>query len=139
MATSKKVSSNASVSEKSKNVPSSSNLESFACLWLDQNVDSTQDNRDTEQELRQVINHLRLFNDTDACEQYIHEISQEKVVLIVSGMFGRQVVPRLHDLPQFSACYVFCQDKKSNEQWAKNYPKVKLMRMVVTAFLSVLF
>jgi len=38
--------------------PMTSNLESFACLWLDQNVNSTQDNRDTQKELCQVINHL---------------------------------------------------------------------------------
>ncbi len=109
-----------------------SNLESFACLWLDQNVNSTQDNRDTLQELRQVINHLRTFNDSDECEQYIRQITKEKVVLIVSGALGRQVVPRLHDLPQFSACYVYCQDKKANEQWANKFPKVIVYRNLRT-------
>ena len=78
-----------------------------------------------KKKLRQVINHLRTFEDNDKCEQYIRQISEEKVVLIVSGAFGRQIVPRLHDLPQFSACYVFCQDKKANEQWANKYQKVK--------------
>ena len=101
-----------------------SNLESFACLWLDQNVHSTQDNRDTLQELRQVINHLRTFDNSDECEQYIRQITTEKVVLIVSGSLGRHIVPRLHDLPQFSACYVFCQDEKANKQWAMKYNKV---------------
>jgi hypothetical protein len=101
-----------------------SNLESFACLWLDQNVDSTQDNRDTQKELRQVINHLRTFDNSDECEQYIRQITKEKVVLIVSGSLGRQIVPRLHDLPQFSAFYVFCQDKKANEQWTNKFHKV---------------
>ncbi len=101
------------------------NLESFACLWLDQNVNSTQDNRNTQKELRQVINHLRTFDNSDECEQYIRQIIKEKVVLIVSGSLGRQIVPRLHDLPQFSACYVFCQDKKANEQWANKYHKVR--------------
>jgi hypothetical protein len=104
-----------------------SNLESFACLWLDQNVNSTQDNRDTLQELRQVINHLRIFDNSDQCEEYIRQITKEKVVLIVSGSLGRQVVPRLHDLPQFSACYVFCQDEKGNKEWASKYHKVKLL------------
>jgi hypothetical protein len=104
--------------------PNNPNLESFACLWLDQDVDSTEDNRGTQQELRQVINHLRTFHSSDQCEQYIQQINHEKVVLIVSGSLGRQVVPRLHSLPQFSACYVFCQDKKTNEQWASKYQKV---------------
>jgi response regulator RpfG family c-di-GMP phosphodiesterase len=121
MATSK----NPSTAGKGTSRPTTSNLESFACLWLDQSVDSTQDNLTTQQELRQVINHLRTFDNSDECEQYIQQVTQEKVVLIVSGALGRQVVPRLHDLPQFSAFYVFCQDKKANEQWANKYHKVK--------------
>ncbi len=125
MATSKTQSAKGSSSTKAIGQSATANLESFACLWLDQNVDSTQDNRDTLQELRQVINHLCTFRNSDDCEQYIREITQEKVVLIVSGSLGRQVVPRLHDLPQFSACYVFCQDEKGNKEWANKYHKVR--------------
>ncbi|CAF1956356.1 unnamed protein product [Rotaria magnacalcarata] len=102
----------------------SSNFESFACLWLDQSVNTTKDNLETQKELRQVINHLRTFDDMDKCEEYIRQITKEKVVLIVSGASGRELVPRLHDLPQFSACYVFCQDQKRNEEWANKYHKV---------------
>jgi hypothetical protein len=98
-----------------------SNLETFTCLWLDKDVNSTEDNRQTLQELRQVINHLRTVDNADECEQ---------VILIVSGSFGRQVVPRLHDLPQFSAAYVFCQDKEGNKQWASKYHKVKTLYQV---------
>ena len=116
------------------NPSTTSNLETFTCLWLDQNVDSTQDNRDTLQELRQVINHLRTFQSSDDCEQYIRRIIQEKVVLIVSGSLGRQIVPRLHDLPQFSACYIFCQDKKAGEEWANKYHKVKHVIILLMNF-----
>jgi hypothetical protein len=125
MATSEIQSTKISSSTNAVSQSTTSNLESFACLWLDQNVNSTQDNRDTLQQLRQVINHLQTFNNSDECEQYIRQITQEKVVLIVSGSSGRHIVPRLHDLPQFSACYVFCQDQKANEQWANKYHKVK--------------
>jgi hypothetical protein len=135
MATSKIQPTKASSSTKAIKSSTFSNLESFACLWLDRNVDSTQDNRDTQQALRQVINHLRTFDNTDEFEQYIQQITQEKVVLIVSGSLGREVVPRLHDLPQVSACYVFCQDKKANKEWADKYHKV---RCVVRTF-TVLF
>ena len=127
MASNKKLTSKLSHSTETSNQSTASNLESFACLWLDQNVNSTQDNRDTLQELRQVINHLRTFDDSDKCEQCIRQTTKEKVVLIVSGALGRQVVPRLHDLPQFSACYVFCQDEKGNKQWANKYNKVILL------------
>jgi hypothetical protein len=118
---------------------SGTNLESFACLWLDQNINSTEDNLETQKELRQVINHLRTFNDGNQCEQYIQQVNHEKVVLIVSGSLGRQVVPRLHSLSQFSACYVFCQDKKANEQWASKYHKVVDLMVTATYFFLCFF
>ncbi len=131
MATSRKptvkpLSSTATVTknEPASNQFDSSNLESVACLWLDQDVNSTEDNRETLQELRQIINHLRTFNNSDQCEQYVQQITHEKVILIVSGSLGRHIVPRLHSLTQFSACYVFCRDKEANEQWANKYHKV---------------
>ncbi|CAF5133542.1 unnamed protein product, partial [Rotaria magnacalcarata] len=61
-----------------------SNLESFACLWLDRSVNSTEDNIQTQKELRQVINHLRTFDNISECEQCIRQITKEKVVLIVA-------------------------------------------------------
>jgi len=100
------------------------NLELFACLWLDQEVDLTDENCVTQQELRRVINHLLTFNDEIQCEQYIRKATREKIVLIVSGKLGREIVPRLHDLPQFSACYVFCANKKNHKAWADHYLKV---------------
>ncbi|CAF3848626.1 unnamed protein product, partial [Rotaria sp. Silwood1] len=124
MATSKNQSAKISSATKSIDRSMNSNFESFACLWLDQNVNLTEDNRQTQKELRHVINHLRTFDKSDECEQCIRQITKEKVILIVSGSLGRQLVPRLHDLPQFSACYVFCQDQKGNEQWANKYHKV---------------
>ncbi|CAF3973040.1 unnamed protein product, partial [Rotaria sp. Silwood1] len=102
MATSKNQSTKISSSSKSVEQSMNSNLESFTCLWLDQNVNLTQDNLQTQKELRQVINHLRTFDNIDECEQYIRNITKEKVVLIVSGSLGRQIVSRLHDLPQTS-------------------------------------
>jgi hypothetical protein len=132
MATSKK-----SIS-KASSLFNSPNFESFACLWMDKDVDSTKDNLDTQEELRQVINHLRTFDDSDQCEQYIRQITHEKIILIVSGSLGRQIVNQLHSLPQFSACYVFCRDKKANEQWTSKYHKVVQLTLTPTD-LSVLF
>ncbi|CAF1614661.1 unnamed protein product [Rotaria sp. Silwood1] len=114
---------------KSKNKPFVStqitNLEAFACLWLDANVKNTDDNRETEQELRQIINHLRIFDQADACEKLIRATKQEKIVLIVSGQLGRDVIPRLHNLPQLVACYVYCLNGTDHEEWTRTYSKVQ--------------
>ncbi len=58
------------------------------------------------------------------CEQYVHDITQERVVLIVSGAMSQHIVPRMHNLSQLSACYIFCGNKKYHETWANQYSKV---------------
>jgi hypothetical protein len=101
-----------------------SNIEMFACFWLDQDVYKTKDNEETQKELRKIINHLQAFENSDECEQVIRKTTQEKIILISSGSMGREIIPRLHDLPQLNACYIFCQDQAANKKWANNYTKV---------------
>jgi hypothetical protein len=101
------------------------NLETFSLLWLDAKVNATEENRQAQKKLRQIINHLRTFDNQYQCEQYISFFSeQDRFILIVSGQLGRQIVPQIHRLRQLSAIYVYCRDKKLNEEWAKNYHKV---------------
>ncbi|CAF1659939.1 unnamed protein product, partial [Didymodactylos carnosus] len=48
-------------------------------------------------------------------------VQREKIVLIVSGTYGRELVPCLHDLTQLNCIYVYCADNAHNEEWSKNY------------------
>jgi hypothetical protein len=101
------------------------NLETFSLFWLDAQVNTTEDNRQTQQILRQIINHLKTFDDQNQCQKHITSLSpQDRLVLIISGRYGRQLVPHIHQLRQLSSIYVYCLDKKANEQWAKYFPKV---------------
>ena len=95
---------------------SDENLETFSMFWLDAQVNTTEDNRNTQLKLREIINHLKTFDDQGECHQRILSLSQEdRLVLIVSGRCGRQLVPQIHHLRQVSSIYVYCMDKKANE------------------------
>ncbi|CAF0761430.1 unnamed protein product [Didymodactylos carnosus] len=107
-----------------KNPKQGQNLETFSLLWLDQNVNESKDNRETQTQLRRSINCLWTFESGNECEEHIGQSKDEKIVLIVSGRLGREIVPRVHDLPQLSAIYVYCMDKRTNEIWAKAYKKI---------------
>lgn len=108
---------------------SEQNLETFSLLWLDEQVDTSADNRHAQQQLRTIINHLKTFNQENPCEDYISSISNEdRIVLIVSGRLGRTIVPRIHHLPQIISIYVYCMDKQANEQWSNDFNKVILHR-----------
>jgi hypothetical protein len=103
------------------------NLETFSLVWLDATVNESKENREVQQQLRKSINRLKTFNNADECEQYIRSMSeQDRVVIIVSGRLGQEVVPRIHHLRQVCRIYVYCMDRARNERWAKQFSKVRI-------------
>lgn len=100
-------------------------LEMFCIVWLDANTNIEQ-NRTAEQELRSIINHLQKFQDVAQCEKYIRKRSRnERILLIVSGQLGREIVPSIHDLRVVTSIYVYCMNVKGNKIWANQFSKVK--------------
>ncbi|CAF1303903.1 unnamed protein product, partial [Rotaria sordida] len=100
-------------------------FEIFCLIWLDDNI-NTKNNRDTEQKLRAVINRLQKFQDVKQCQKYIEERSQnERVVMIVSGRLGREIVPSIYKLRQVISIYVYCTDKEGNKKWTDKFAKIK--------------
>lgn len=99
-------------------------LETFSLIWLDTNM-NVKETRNTEEKLRSIINHLKKFPDVKQCQEYIEQRSQEdRLVLIVSGRMGQEMVPVIHHLRQVISIYVYCTDKKKNEEWSCKFPKV---------------
>jgi hypothetical protein len=101
------------------------NLEIFSLVWLDVSVNSSKENIDVQQQLRTLIKHLKTFDNSNDCLQYIRNTSkQNQIILIVSGHLGQEIVPRIHRLKQIAFIYVYCMNKEKNEQWAQKYSKV---------------
>ncbi|CAF1984767.1 unnamed protein product [Rotaria magnacalcarata] len=102
------------------------NLETFSLIWLDANIDATEDNKRSQQQLRAIINRLITFRDDVACQKYIASRSeQDRIILIVSGRLGRTLLHKIHHFIQLSSAYVYCRDKEANKQWSHSFTKVK--------------
>jgi nitrate reductase NapAB chaperone NapD len=100
------------------------NLEPISLIWLDNMADATQENREIQDKFRSVINYLKVFDNCDACEDYIRDEEQNKIILIVNGRLGQQIIEQIHHLKQIQSVFVFCMNKERNEIWAKKYKKV---------------
>ncbi|CAF1316803.1 unnamed protein product [Rotaria sordida] len=100
------------------------NLETFTLIWCDADVDRTKENQHTQSTLRSTINYLKVFDNIDISEEYIKQNPDNKIVLIVSGKMGEQLVPHIHDLKQIHTIYVYCTNNAYHEIWAKNFPKI---------------
>ena len=107
---------------------STNNLETFSLFWLDASVNTSTENLQAQAKLRSVINHLQTFDNVAKCEQEIHSLTKDdRLVLIVSGGYGREIVPRISHLQQVSSIYVYCRDKQRNKEWSQPFDKVKLV------------
>jgi tetratricopeptide (TPR) repeat protein len=103
-----------------------SSVQNVLLVWLDNSIDThNKECQATITELRRVVNDIKTFTDSDQCVQFIEDINNNKAWMIISGSLGQHIVPRVHDMPQVDAIFIFCGDKKRHEQWAKQWPKIK--------------
>ncbi|CAF3311750.1 unnamed protein product, partial [Rotaria sp. Silwood2] len=119
-----------------KNADDQQQVEILCLIWLDDSANA-KDNRDTEQKLRSIINILRKFQDVKHCQKFVEERSQnERVVMIVSGRLGREIVPSIYKLRQVISIYVYCMDKDGHKKWADKFAKVKAVVVELNELIS---
>jgi hypothetical protein len=100
-------------------------LETVCLIWLDASVNVSTENIETQKELQSIIHYFKTFQNVQDCEQFIQQKSNDdRIYFIVSGRLGQEIVPRIHHLRQVFSIYVYCQDKRKNEEWASKFNKV---------------
>src|SRR5690348_578113 len=64
-------------------------------IWLDKNIDAenNDDCRNTITHLRQVVNSINTFTNSDECIEFLNSIDNEKACMIISGSLGQYIVP----------------------------------------------
>ena len=99
--------------------------EQFSLIWLDAIVDNSIENVETQSSLRNVIHNFKAFQQADSFIHFIQASTKSRLILIVSGRLGQEVVPQIHRLCQVYSIFVYCSDKERNERWAKTFSKVQ--------------
>jgi tetratricopeptide (TPR) repeat protein len=101
--------------------------QNFLLLWLNGNTDdaSDQDCYNSSIKLRQVVNTMNIFTDADECIDFITDIEEERIFLIVSGIFSQIIVPLIESIHHVTYVYIVCENRTEYEQWAKQWSKVK--------------
>ncbi|CAF1462420.1 unnamed protein product [Rotaria sordida] len=101
-------------------------LQNFLLIWLDADFDESKENYKTSiQHLRHIVATITTFTDVDQCVDFISDIEDEKIFVIVSDALGQHIIPEIQILPQLHSIYVFCDNQSLHQQWAKTIPKVK--------------
>ena len=101
-------------------------VQNVQLVWVDPIIDSADpDAQHTLQQLRTVVNEVTIFNQPHQGQQFLKEVTKEKVLVITSGSIGREFVPQIHFMPQVDEIYIFCRHKSRHNDWAQDYPKIK--------------
>lgn len=101
------------------------NVENLVLMWADASVNSNKENLQAQATLTKTHNRLKKFQSVTDCEQAIQQLSKtDRVILIVSGSFGKELIPRVHELEQVLTIYIFCMDQARYLEWARDYKKV---------------
>ena len=113
------------VSLPSKLKPSRS-LQNYILIWLDLHINESDEYYQSSiSQLRSIIFSVNTFTDTDRCIDFLTDISEEKVFMILSSSFAQQLVPILRDLSEIDSIYVFCDSQFEHEIWPEQWVKLK--------------
>ena len=101
-------------------------VENFIIIWLDSNIkESSVEFQDSIAQLRSIVNSISTFDDINQCIDCIIQPRSEKLFVIVSNTLGPSLLPRIHRIAQLESIYVYCRNESNDEEWAKEWNKVK--------------
>jgi hypothetical protein len=100
-------------------------IDDMTLTWLDKHISLTADNYYSMNKLCSLIHNIRTFSRIGTFIEYLSNELTEQIILIVSGSFGSQIIPKIHSFPLIDSIYIFCQNKTQHRLWAKNFKKIQ--------------
>jgi hypothetical protein len=102
------------------------NTENVLLIWLDLNTNGSDENADDSiTKLQHIINMIKTFTDPNACIDYLTDIKDEEVFMIISGSCTEQFISLIQDIPKLRSIYVFDSQQTNNVQWVQDPRKIK--------------
>jgi tetratricopeptide (TPR) repeat protein len=101
-------------------------LQNVRLIWLDNDIDNNSaDCHNTIAQLRHIVNTIDIFTDCDECVDFLTDIYNDNVCIIVSGALCQNVVPLIHAVSQLRTIFIYYRNKTQHEHWTADCSKVK--------------
>lgn len=98
----------------------------FHLIFLADNLDEMKQNSsEIFTRLRTLDNSMDTFTDRHLFTNYFFDHADERIILIIRGSIGKELIPIIHESPQLSSVYVIGTNKSYHQQWTKNCSKIK--------------
>jgi hypothetical protein len=114
-------------------------MQNIVLIWLDNNIDNNSiDCCNKIAQMRSVINCINTFTDADQCVDFLTNIHDKNVCMIISGTLCENLMPLIHDFTQLHHVLIFCEKKTGYEKWAKDWTKTKGISTEISSICVVL-
>ena len=101
-------------------------IQNFRLIWLHTSIDETNDDFwNSLTQLRIVVNTIDTFTDGDQCIDFLSDIQDERIFLIISNIVELNIIPLIHNVFQLNSVFIFDRQKLLVEDLDKNWLKVQ--------------
>jgi tetratricopeptide (TPR) repeat protein len=76
-------------------------------------------------QLRQVIDTIDEFTNSQKCIDFLQKKTDEMIFLILSDDLNRSTILQIHDLSQLYAIFIYCETMPKDKKWTKIWTKIK--------------
>lgn len=101
-------------------------VQNVRLVWLCNRIDGNiTDDANTITQLRNITNTINMFTDIDECIDFITDICDEKVLLIISVRECQNLVSLIHNIAQIHTILIFYAEEKADDQWPEEWFKTR--------------
>jgi hypothetical protein len=101
-------------------------LENYTLMWLDSDAnESSGDYCKLNHALNQMSVNPYLFTDADECIDFITSNDNEKISMILSGIYAQYLTPLIHEISQLNALFVFSNNEALPKELQNTWLKFK--------------
>ncbi len=100
-------------------------IDDMTLIWVDKTISRTDENYYSLSQLGNLVHNIHTFTRVETFIEYLNNELNEKIILIISGTLGCEIIPKVHSFPLIESIYVFCQNKTKHQLWAKNFNKIQ--------------
>ncbi|UJR24159.1 hypothetical protein I4U23_027125 [Adineta vaga] len=102
-------------------------IESSIIVWLNNAINTNNHSTQIIEQLKVISNDIKIFNDSNECIDYITDLENENILLIVSGtIIDSCIFTLVEDLLSISDVYILCLSNEDMEKkWSKSIRKIK--------------
>ena len=100
------------------------NKENATLIWFDPVTNTTDDIEKIKEDIKNINNFVLYPTDITTCIDYMKSITEEKILLIISGKNAFKLLPSIINLPQLDSVFIFPENREEVSRLCDDYFKI---------------